>query len=116
MMSFSLPVSHSHTHHECVRKEKKIIINPLTKINKTRKNSSDDFAIRIPFISSLKRKLCLVHFMPSQDPQEFGVCQCEQEIVQKREKGKAVGRKGLFSIIRAAFCPLVLQQVNLSRG
>ena len=34
--------------------------------------------------------------MSSQDPQEFGVCQCEQEIVRKREKGKAVGRKGIF--------------------
>ena len=88
----------------CEKGEKKKN-NPLTKIHKTRKNSSDDFAIRIPFMSSLKRKLCLVCFMSSQDPQEFGVCQCEQEIVQKREKGKAVGRKGIFFHYQGCLLP-----------
>lgn len=116
VMSFSLPLLLTLAHTMSVRERRKKISNPLTKINKTRKNSSGDFAIRIPFIPSLKRKLCLVCLCPPGTPKNLVCVNVSKRLSGRGRRVRLWEKRGSFSIIRAAFCPLVLQQVNLSRG
>lgn len=58
---FLFSVSVTLTYMPELRESRKLIANPLTKINKTKKKSSDNFLLDSSFIK-LKRKLCLFLF------------------------------------------------------